>query len=217
MNELLNSNFLQTIVTAAAGLVGIYIYLKRRHDGKKDIANAIVLEIQNAERAIDKVKDATRRNNLDVDVSVMPSESWTANKQLFVRVFDRDEWDQVTEFYNKAALIDQALKYSREAFSNDVEQIRANKQRILADIALGVVDDIEENAQSVSAEDEQKYRNWVGMKASAFDDLYMQQQGVFAYVPQKHLEDVKLYLKDMPLLSTSSVGLKLKKIVRSKW
>ena len=217
MIEFLYSPLFQALVTAVAGSIALVIYFKRRRDNKKDIANSIVLEIQNGERSIEKIKDATRKNHLEIDVDVMPSESWSKNKHLFVRLLDKDEWDQITEFYNKSSLIDQALKKHREAFSNDVEQIRANKQRILADIAAQIINDIQENHDSVSADDEQKYRHQMTSLSSAFDDLYMQEQGNFAYTPQKHLDDVKLYLQDIPLLSTSSVGLKLKKIVNSRF
>jgi len=216
MFDFLNSPLFQSIVTAVAGSIALVIYFKRRRDNKKDIANSLVLEIQNAERSIDKIKDATKRNHLEVDVDVMPSESWTKNKYLFVRILDKDEWDQITEFYNKASLIDQSLKKHREAFSNDVEQIRANKQRVLADIAAKIIDDIQQT-DNVSADDEQKYRNLMNSLSSAFDDLYMQEQDNFAYVPKKHLHDVKLFLQEIPILSTSSVGLKLKKIVNSRF
>ena len=52
------------------------------------------------------------------------------SRGLFSRDFDHDEWEVITDFYNKSRLLDQAIKYNNTAFTNDVEQIRTNKQRI---------------------------------------------------------------------------------------
>ena len=202
----LNTNLFQTLITLAVGSVAIYIYRKQKNDFKKDAANSILLEIQSAERVISKIKEKVRLNNLDIDVSIMQSNSWTFHKHLFARDFDRDEWDQIDNFYNKAALLDKAIAYNSTAFGNDVEQIRVNKQRVLADIVVELLN--KTNAET----DMPKLLNDFNEKTKAFDEVYMSKQVEFVYRPQKPVDDAKMYLEDLPIISNSNVGAKLKKL-----
>lgn len=211
--------YIQTGVAAAVGLLAWAVYTAQKRDRKRDAANSILLEIQGGESAITKVKDAIQKEHLDIDVSVLPMESWSANKHLFVRDFDQDEWASITDFYNKAALIDDAIRYNKTAFANDVEQIRTNRQRVLAkyaeDVIQAVEDDAKENDGAVQL-NTQELETTYDSKAKAFERLYMNKQGEFLYKPQKPINDVKLYLTDFPKLTTSSIGIKLKKIAKLK-
>lgn len=204
---------IQTAVTLLVGAVAWIIYKVQKRENKKDAANSILLEIRSAEDAISKVRDAIHKEHLDVDVSVLPSESWSAYKHLFVRDFDRDEWDSISDFYNKAALIDDAIKYNKTAFVGDVEQIRTNKQRVLATYAEDVVKEATYGNDDVNL---QQLQETYDVKAKIFDKLYMDKQKEFHYTPVKPINDVKLYLADLPKLSTNSVGLKLKKLTGVK-
>lgn len=203
--------YIQTIVTLVVGLFAWAIYLSQKNEHKRDAANAILLEIQSGEDAIKKVRDAVRKEHLDVDISVLPSESWSAYKHMFVRDFDKDEWEMISDFYNKAPLIDGAIKYNKTAFASDVEQIRTNKQRVLATYAEEAVRAVvfaTENEEIDTKKIQEDYK----AKAGAFDRLYMEQQRDFQYTPLKPINDVKLYLTDFPKLTTSTVGVKLKSI-----
>lgn len=202
----LNTNLFQTLITLVVGSVAIYIYRRQKNDFKKDTANSILLEIQNAERAITKVREKIALNTLDIDVSVLQYNSWSQYKYLFSRVFDRDEWDMIENFYNKASLLDKAITSNNTAFVNDVEQIRANKQRILADCVKEILD------QSKPDEKPEELIKKFNDKTKAFDDIYMSKQGEFAYRPQKTINDAKIYLTDLPSITTSSAGEKLKKL-----
>lgn len=211
MNEAVIATYVQTAVTLLVGTIAYLIYKIQKSDNKRDAANSLLLEIQSGENAISKVRDALNQDHLDVDVSVMPSESWSKNKHLFVRDFDKDEWESISDFYNKSSLLDQAISYNKTAFASDVEQIRTNKQRVLATYAEEAVKEATYSTETVNAD---QLQGTYDLKAKTFDKLYMNKQGEFSYTPQKPKNDAKLYLTDMTKLTTSSVGIKLKKIAK---
>lgn len=205
-------NYLDAIVTFLVGTVAIYIYKKQKIDNKRDAANSILLEIQHAERSIDKIKDFIKKGSLDVDVVILQADSWVANKHLFSRDFDKDEWDSITEFYEKAKLLDQAVSYNHLGFSSDVEQIRTNKQRVLADFTKDLVNELGTAQEGAFPEIISNYKS----KIDIFDQQYMEQQGKFAYNPQKPVDDAKTYISEIKKLTTSSVGQKLKRISKTR-
>lgn len=212
MYDFLNSNFFQTVVALIAGLVAYFIYWKQKLDYKKDAATSILLEIQNAERIIARIRESIRDNLLKIDRTIIQSNNWEKYQHLFARDFDRDEWDTISDFYNKSILLDEAVKYNSLGFTNDVEQIRANKQRILADFAKDLITNASNKLQlnRDSSEMISEFNNQV----KAFDQIYMSKQGEFAYLPMKPLNDAKIYLEDLRMISTTSVGLKLKRLAK---
>ncbi len=122
----------------------------------------------------------------------------------------------MTDFYNKCNLIDETIKYNDEAFWNDDEQIRSNKQCLLAGYAHEAAKLIEGNAGGVTDKDAEtvKYFDDITEK---FDKVYMSKQDRFGYTPQKTLNDAKLYIGEINLrISQSSVGTKLKKLANIK-
>ncbi|HEU5004662.1 MAG TPA: hypothetical protein VFT49_01070 [Candidatus Saccharimonadales bacterium] len=205
-----NSNFFIAIVTLAVGSAAYFVYKKQQKDHKKDAANIILLEIQNAEREIKKVKSSIANEQLKQDLQVMPLESWSKYKYLFVRDFDRDEWDAISDFYSRCLLIDEAVKYNNSAFWDDVAQIRVNKQRALAYYAKTAVDELD-----TSPEDDVK-AEYI-RKSDAFNLFYadLERQGKFGYAPVKPINDTKLYLDDLQInLSQTTVGTKLKQLAK---
>lgn len=212
MKEFLNSNLFQTLAVIVAGLVAYIVYRKQKYDHKKDAANSILLEIQSAERTISKVRETVRNGRLEIDATILQSDSWTKYKYLFNRDFDKDEWDAITDFYNRARLLDGAIKYNNTAFANDVEQIRANRQRILANYAKDLI----KHASSSQEQNPDQLMQDFNSKVSVFDQIYMGKQGEFAYNPQKPIDDAKVYLEDLKTITTTTAGQKLKKLARAK-
>ncbi len=207
-----NSNFFIALITFTVGLGAYIFYRVQKYDQRKDAANIILLEIKSAERAIKKIKEILSNEVLASDVFLMPQESWTKYKYLFVRDFDRDEWDAITEFYNKCKLIDDDIRYNNSAFWNDVEEIRANKQRILADYAEALVVKVE---KVKAQEEKQKIIEEFKKTTELFDSIYMERQGKFIYMPQKPINDAKLHIDGLTMnISQTEVGQKLKKIAK---
>lgn len=212
MISFLYSSLFQTLITLFVGLFAIWIYYRQKRDYKSDAANSILLEIQNAERVISRVRESVRTGRLDTDITVMRSDSWGKYSYLFSRDFDRDEWDSITDFYNKSKLLDEAIRFNNTFFTNDVEQIRANRQKILAEYAKKLIDD----AESSAPPNPDEVLNKFNQKLEVFDQLYMEKQNQFMYNPQKPINDAKIYIEDLKSLTTTSVGQKLKKLSRTR-
>lgn len=210
ISSIVNSNFFAAVVTLIVGGGAFAIYGKQKRDRKKESAKILLLEITSAERAIRRIQEELKNDTLPQDVLCMPYENWSTNKYLFVDNFTRDEWDAINNFYNKCKLLDESIQHNNSAFYNDVEVIRENKQRVLADFAK------ETTIKITSTNDEEKQKKiedeYVN-NSEKFDSLYMSRQGRFAYSPNKPINDSKLYLDDLTTnLSLSSVGLKLREI-----
>lgn len=202
----LNSNGLQTL---GALVVGGFIFIQYRinkRDQVKDAASLIVIELQGAMRTVKNIKKRMSERVLDSDVSVMPSNSWQTYRQLFAKYLDRDEWDAVEEFYNRAALLDDTITYNNQMFRNDVEQIRINKQRAAADFAIDTVNNI--NAETNREEVAEVF----GGKVQIYDTLYMSKQGDMAYAPNRVIDDAQRYIENLPDILNSPALEKLKVI-----
>lgn len=202
----LNSTGFQTLV---ALLVGGFIFIQyhiNKKDKLRDAASLVIVEIQTATRIAKDIQKTLEEGRLESDVSVMPSNSWRENRQLFSKFLDRDEWDTLEDFYNRAALLDDTIKYSNQMFRNDVEQIRINKQRAAADFAIDTVNNID------SSTNKEEVANLFSGKFQVYDTLYMSKQGELAYAPNRVIDDAKKYIKNMPDILNSSAYEKMKKI-----
>jgi hypothetical protein len=213
-----NSNFFIAIVTLTVGTAAYIIYRLQKRDKKREKANIILLEIQGAERKLQQIKKSLSKEpaTLPNDLRLMPTENWSPFNYLFIKDFDRDEWDSLTEFYNKCQLIDETIKYNNAAFWNDVEQIRSNKQRLLADYANEATKKLGGTVDNVTEKDTETIKTFDDV-TEKFDKVYMGKQGRFSYTPQKTLDDAKLYIGEINLrISQSNVGTKLKKLANIK-
>lgn len=205
----LDSNFFQSIVALIVGVFVFVQYRINRRDHLRDAASIIIIEIQTASRTIKSIRKRLADRVLDSDVSVMPSDSWKENRQLFAKYLDRDEWDTIEDFYDRSRLLDDVVKYNRQMFRNDVEQIRINKQRAAADFAIDTVNNIAAN--NMNRED---VANMFSGKVSVYDTLYMSKQGELAYTPNQVTDDAKKYIDNIPDILNSSAYVKLKSISR---
>lgn len=206
------------IITLLAGLVALFIYFKQKDDEKKDIAKILFIEITNAENILKTAKvnlDNSLPSDFALSTKSMPTESWSKNKYLFVREFDRLEWDEITEFYNKAELFDQAVEHNKSLFRRNEEQIRINLDRMLAIFT-------QENPIDVSIIDTnlKEKKKWENFQKTIDKFYYQFMRGIFPnyfYRPDKPINDAKLYLSNINLqISSSTVCIKLKKLANIK-
>lgn len=207
--KFLDSNFFQSIVALIVGVFVFVQYRINRRDHLRDAASIIIIEIQTASRTIKSIRKRLVDRVLDSDVSVMPSDSWKENRQLFAKYLDRDEWDTIEDFYDRSRLLDDVVKYNRQMFRNDVEQIRINKQRAAADFAIDTVNNIATNKMN-----KEDVANMFSSKVSVYDTLYMSKQGELAYTPNQVTDDAKKYIDNIPDVLNSSAYVKLKSISR---
>ncbi len=204
--DFLNSNFFQTLITLIAGLVALYVYQKQKQDHKRGAANSVFLEIQHIERCLPKVKEAIRRGGLNnLDFTLIRDDAWSRYSHLFSGNFDQVEWEVITDFYLNARLLDESIAASNKSFSDDIAQIRYNKQRMFAEITKDMIDS-PPSGEGVDA---------IGIynqRVELFDKLYMSRQEEFAYTPVKYLNDAKKCVEDMDKLSITTIGTKLKRV-----
>jgi hypothetical protein len=204
------NDFFTGLVTLLAGLVALVVYMRQKYDAKRDAANIILLEIQNAERGLKLVRDNIQETELlDEDVFIMPTQSWDKYKYLFVRDFDRDSWDNICTFYNKCLLYDEAVRYNNSCFRDDANQIRQNLQRVLADYTKKFFDESKRDKKEF---DENAFQESI----EGFRGKYMHQQGSWLYKPQKSLMDARRHLFGLENLSQTIVGIKLRKLAGIK-
>ena len=208
---IVNSSFLIALVTIAAGFLAFLLYFRKIKDTKKDAANILILEIQNAERQLKVLKEKlTKDKTLSDDVFLMPTASWDKYQYLFVRDLDRDEWDTIVSFYDRCNLIDQAIISNNSYFQKNEEQIRVNLQRITSDYIKEIID-LEKNDKFADR------KKAIIDKAVNFQNEYLSHPEITIYNPQKPVNDAVLYLENLPMyLSQTSIGNKLKKMAAGK-
>lgn len=206
----LNSQFFVSVVTFGAGLVAWFIYKKQRDDKKRDIANSILSEIQHAEKAVERVRNYIRdTDKSDISIQILQQNSWMTKKHIFSSDFDEDEWESINTFYSSTLLLDETLKQSNAVFESNAAQIRANMQRVVADL-------IEVSVVSINSENlEQSLKN-LNEKLGYFSSIYEDKKGEFTFTPVKYLNDANRILEDIKPLSTSTAGDTLKKLAGKK-
>jgi len=203
---ILNSTGLQTGVVLATSAFIFIQYKIRRRDEIKNAAELVLTEIEGAERKVKEVKKRLADNVLESDVSVITTNSWEKYRHMLSRFLDRDEWDSIEDFYSRALLLDDTVKYNNQMFRNDVEQIRINKQRAVADFAIDTVNSISDTTNR------EEVAEIFSAKVQVYDTLYMSKQGEMTYAPSKIVEDAKKYISNMPKLINSSITTKLKAV-----
>lgn len=169
----------------------------------------LLLEIQQAEKAILKAKECIRNKELNIDVRILQGDTWDKNKYLFTKKLDRDEWDSITEFYNKSRILDESIRYAKKCFDGDVEQIRTNKQKVTAGCVLDAVNQLLEGKEPPEA-----ILKTMRERIETFNNIY--EQNLAAYNPQKILDDAQKCIEDLNVLSTTTIGQKLKRISKNK-
>lgn len=213
----LNSQFFVALVGSVGAITAYWIYKRNIRQHKKDAANILLLEIQNAKRQMAVVskqfKDAAddETKMLAEDTFLMPNESWNKYKYLFVRNFDRDEWDNISTFYDKCYLFDKAVRHNNEAFPQNAEQLRNAMYESVRAVLSEYVD------TNPTAKRYSEAENTAVLKAGKIHDLIQENAArLFSYAPRKPILDARAQLDELKALDLELVVLKFKKIARVK-
>ncbi len=215
MNDFLNSNFFTAFVALLVGSVAYRVYIKQRRDAKRDAANIVLLEIENAERQLEKVNADRVFPGIDEDdVYLMRSASWDKYKYLFVRDLDRNEWDKLTSFYDKCSIYDKAAASYRRSREKNQQEARVNVHRILADLAKDYAD----ISSDLSKEEINQRTSLYAEKRKAYISLMVGETSeILTYIPQQLDFEGKRVLTTIETnLTSTSIGIKLKLIVNKK-
>ncbi len=214
MGNFLYSNFFVGLVALGVGVAAYSVYSKQKRDSKRDSANIILLEIEHAEQQMQIVTQTQESESLNENIYLMRVASWEKYRYLFVRDFDRNEWDKVTDFYDKCQRYDTAVRYNNTFFKANEENLRTNLHRVLADYADEYVSTASNATPTERTEAERVYLE----KRQSFIDMYMRttQGYLYMYNPIKPVNDAKTVLSSIETsLSLTSVGIKLKRLARA--
>lgn len=205
-----NSNFVIAVITFAVGYLAYGQYTKQKEDHKSGVANTILLEIQNAERHIALAKRSSGPNHIPEDIVLMSTNSWEKNKHLFVNDLSRDEWDAVTEFYEKSRIYDDAVAYNKTFFQKNEEQIRVVFQGYNQEIVKELLKLEKENPDF-----EDNYKQSIE-KLERFQDTFLRlPTDLVTYNPKKPINQANKALEDInDKLSLTTIGEKLRKIAK---
>jgi len=197
--KFLDGNLFQTIVLFITGLIGIYVYFLGKRVEKKNAAQIILMELRNAEKTIQNIKAASV---ITATETIMATNSWSKYNHLFVDVLDQDELDLINRFYSQAEFAEEQRKRIVNVIPMAMEEKIRAVQSALVDMAL-------QKASKSVDESEKWYKQT--------KELFIQQinDEIFTFTPNFPQEQLKLLLMNMLVVTTSSVGVKLKKIATS--
>lgn len=208
-------DFYNSITTLAIGIIAYLVYLSQKKDHKRDAASIILIELENAERQLQIILGSTSggEQQLPQNILVMPNNSWNRYKYLFVKNFDQNEWDKITEFYSRCLRYDSAVEYNGSFFSDDVKQWRINVHANIAAIAKELASKLKTDPnEEASEEDKETIKKYLDIRRR-FENIYENDR--YFYNPLKPINDATEALKSMETnLSLTSIGTKLKKLSR---
>lgn len=221
----LSTPIFNTLVTILGGFIAYAVYIKQKSDVKQAAANVVFLEIENATRMLKKASESLKIGSdnlihvLPEKNYVMQTESWSKNSYLFVRDFTKEEWDGISDFYNKCKLFDQAVELNDSFFGKDLELARKNAHEALSNsIFLKIKDDLIDPKKDLTQPEQMNKlkKRLTGTKAIV-EQIFLDPQQFVLYSPNKPVNDAIFYLTNMNLdLLVSTVGEKIRKLAGLK-
>lgn len=195
------------VATILTGTVAIGIYFYQKKDAKIQAARVLLIEIRTAEERVNQIKEQIANSSISDFPSVLMSNSWKAYSHLFVSDFDVDEMKIMNSFYDCCEVIEDFSKRNNNFFWITTEEKARVLQQMLAKT-------IEETLKNNLSQDIEEFKKSIDSKRdfirTAFD------HHGFVYTPQKTIDEINKHLSKVPIITTSSCGLILKKIAKLK-
>ena len=214
--DILNSNGIIALITLVVGFGAFQIYRKQKRDAKRDAANVILLEIESAEQQLQTITQNEQSGSLAENTYLMKNSSWDGYRYLFVRDFDRNEWDKISDFYSKCHQYDDAVAFNNKYFGGNVEKTQLQLQRILAEYAKDFTEDTlsaTTDVEKLKLKDEYEQRKNLFIDAYGLRVSEINFPPPYFYNPQKPVNEAKAILSTIETsLSLTSVGIKLKRM-----
>ena len=220
LGPLLRSNFFIIIATFFAGFIVLRVYRNQQDDEKRNAANIILLEIEEAEEALRNVNiDKPFASSDEPDTILLKSASWDKYKHLFVADFAgyRDELKKISDFYDQCNQYDDAVADQNAMGDDNTRAMIVNLQAVLTKFAEAYFTEIVKADPKDIATLRQQYL----AVRDQFNDIYMgitsRNAPINHYVLQKFTDNAKRALGVIDRnLSTSTAGKKLKEIAAPK-
>jgi len=183
------------LATLLAGSLALLVYLYSKRDRKIEATNIILNEIYTAEREIKNIKN----NKIITDYSfILPSNHWDQYQHLFVKNFDPDEINKISDFFKACSLAEESIKLIKSYLIIAMDQ----KSRNIQDKILNLMGDND-------------YKTNYELKRDEILKVFHNEN--YFFMPNAPKEKLFDYLKNINELSVSPVGTKLKNIRNSKW
>lgn len=133
MVEFLESNTLTNIIQFIAAIVALLIYYLKIMHNRRDAAKIILLEIRRLQDLVDEL----RENGLTKESKPLNiSNSWEKYKHIFVRKLDSDEFNLISDYYEKCEIIENSRKRIVNAFDASLDEKARVIQNKLAENIL---------------------------------------------------------------------------------
>lgn len=196
--EFFNSNFFVGLATIITGGVVIFLYWRQKRSFKINAAKTILIEIRAAEELIPRIKELVEKQTVIDLPSILSTNNWRIYSHLFVADFDQDELRLLNSFYTQAESIEEFVKRNNNFFWITTEERARVYQQKLGQIILDSINDVTEDG--------------VPAKRQKLLDLY--NVNSVEYTPSKPFLSIKENIDNMQFITTSSCGLKLKKLAK---
>lgn len=219
-NWLLNTNFFNAATTLVVGFTAYFIYKKQKRDEKKDAATILLAEIKSATAILPGlVARFDDRRTIESGLILLPSESWSKYKYLFVNDLKAEEWQAVDKFYKNCLDYDKALAEQQSYFAQNTGQVWVSIHKNYHDMLQKYFDDNPDI--DITAEprgDIVEINPDVAQRISAFTDTYIANTSRLAsYDPLKPINDAERALKNINQnLLLSSVGSSLERLANPR-
>jgi hypothetical protein len=196
METFFNSNLFAGFSTILTGLIAWLIYENTKANQKINAAIIILSEIQNAELAIDSIKQNKIINDY---TSVMPNNSWYQYKHLFVKDFDVDGVKLLDFFFLNCSLSENQIKI----FKNYETLAREEEVKIIQHKLLELADKYKDGGKIESNNEYVKHKNAI---------LEIFHNETYWFQPNAAKNKVVEYISTIKPIINTNVGVKLKKI-----
>lgn len=127
-----------TLATIVTAIVAYKIYQKAKADELENAARILILEIRESEKAIKKLLDFKNANpdpkliGYPNDlIKIIPSKAWAKYSHLFIKKVNNDEYDQLSDYYNRCEVLEKYIEKNHNFFWVSSEE-RAKQNEILA-------------------------------------------------------------------------------------
>lgn len=197
----LNSSFFVALTTIATAFVAWLVYRTKIKNDKIQAARVLITEIRIAEERIEEMKNKMN-DTVPSDLPlIFPTKSWKKYSHLFISDFDQDELKLLNTFYDYGELTEEYAKKDNDFFWVATEErARVTVQKI-ADFACEAI--------SGSVANPDKFIQEKRDTLSGFLD-----RNNTLYSPSKSVNAIKKILPNIPKITTSNCGLRLKKLAR---
>ena len=153
------------------------------------------MEIREIEGALKKLLEVASSGNFYSSAPIIKENSWEKYKFIFIKYLDQDEYSLISEFYSTVCRIEE-------------ERMILIKQIIFSFEAKGKA--LHESFIDIA---KQKYESsneeFLAITKKIAEKAYMDTPGFQSLVPQKLMSSL---LKNIKYITTSTAGLKIKKI-----